>query len=161
MKARKKSLKRCSSEADPGRLTFEAKILPRLLQNWLRVVAQCLAINGLKKSAEAIRCFAQLNEKKFFIELGKALSVKTDETTLCDPVTRAVVDIISKNPSISAKDALRELGRPDWTEETFRERRYRLKRAIREAPAENETFRQQVAEWVKQKFAEGKQQKKT
>ena len=161
MKARKKLLKRSSSEADPGRLIFEAKVLRRLRQNWLRVTAQCLAIDGLKKSAEAIRCFAQLNEKKFFIELGKALSVKTDETTLCDAVTRAVVDILSENPSISTKDALRKLRRPDWTEETFRERKYRLKRATREASAENEALRQQVAEWVKQKFAEEKQQNKT
>src|SRR5262249_15767230 len=128
MKARKKPLKHSSSghEAAAGVSYVEANVLRLLPKHWLPVLPQVAPIDGLRNFAGIIQSLAQLNDKRFFIELGKALSVKTDETALCDPITRAVMDILSKNPRISAKDALRRLGRPDWREETFRERKYRL-----------------------------------
>jgi hypothetical protein len=93
-----------------------------------------LASQNLKASAELIHFAAQQDAKKFFIALGKCLSGEV-KATLDDKVDADVAHILSEQPSISAKEALRELKRRGHhlSEENFRERKHRLLRAAYKA----------------------------
>ena len=81
----------------------------------------------LPGSADVIYLAAANNDKKFFIYLGKYLSGKR-EPEVISRMERDVVSILLKNPSISAKDAVREMQKRGWTmnEESWRMQRMRL-----------------------------------
>jgi hypothetical protein len=93
------------------------------------------AARDLNLSRKLILWEAETNNKRFFIYLGKCLSgeIKINADIL-DPTDLAVADIVCSNPSIKAKDAVRELkkrglriSKEDADEEAaFRMRRKRL-----------------------------------
>jgi hypothetical protein len=88
-----------------------------------------LAAQNLKDSAELVQLAAQHDAKEFFITLGRCLSGEI-KSTLYDKMDADVADILSENPSITAKEAVRELrkrGR-QISEENFRVRKQRLLR---------------------------------
>jgi hypothetical protein len=67
--------------------------------------------------------------KRFFIELGKCLSGEIKSKA--DEIDTDIAHIIAANSSITAADAVRELETRGWhiTQEAFRMRKQRLKRA--------------------------------
>ena len=88
-----------------------------------------LAAQNLKDRAELIQLAAQHDAKEFFIILGRCLSGEIKSTSH-DTMDADVADILSENPSITAKEAVRELrkrGR-EISEENFRVRKQRLLR---------------------------------
>jgi|SRR5262249_16317406 len=91
-----------------------------------------LAAQNLKASAKLIHLAAQQDAKKFFIALGKCLSSEI-KSTLHDKMDVDLADVLSTNPSISGKEAVRELKKRGHSyrlsEENFRERKHRLLRA--------------------------------
>jgi hypothetical protein len=88
-----------------------------------------LAAQNLKDSADLIQLAAQQDAKEFFVTLGRCLSGEI-KSTLHDTMDIDVADILSENPSITAKEAVLELrkrGR-EISEENFRVRKQRLLR---------------------------------
>jgi hypothetical protein len=115
-------------EAHPSPF-FWAKIArPHLQQQDWRYLAKLTAHN-LKDWKDIIRFAAENNEKKFFVDLGKCLSGEIN-CTLRDQMEIDIADILHCNPSISAKDAVREMEERRWTvsEEALRMRKQRMKR---------------------------------
>ena len=93
---------------------------------WAKFAAQ-----NLKRSAELIHLAAHQDAKKFFIALGKCLSGEI-KSTLHDKMDLDIGEILSENPSISGKEAVRELKKRghsrDLSLENFRVRKQRLLR---------------------------------
>lgn len=102
--------------------------------DWRRVAK--LAADDLRAYQEEIHFAAAIGQKQFFIDLGKSLSGEVKSGY--DRLDADIAAILSRNPSIKAKDAVRELVRlnhPCISEENFRMRKKRLKAlagAIRE-----------------------------
>jgi len=109
-----------------------AKIAPGVVQGDPLPQAK-LAAQDTKTHADRIRSEAERGNKRFFIELGKCLSGEI-KPELCDKIDTQILRILCVDPSIPAKDALRKLRQKGWhmTEENFRMRKQRLKRAILE-----------------------------
>jgi hypothetical protein len=89
-----------------------------------------LAAQNLKDSAELIQLAAQQDAKEFFITLGRCLSGEI-KAMLRDKMDADIADILSENPLITAKEAVRELKRRgrEITEDNFRVRKQRLLRS--------------------------------
>src|SRR5262249_50617711 len=71
---------------------------------------------------------AERNDKQFFIWLGKCLSGEIT-AKIFDNTDLAIADLIYRNPSIKAKEAVCELkqrGLPQISEDNFRMRKKRL-----------------------------------
>jgi hypothetical protein len=123
------------SEVHDEGILFLAKRSRYLEDAWGYAWAK-LAAQNLKASAELIHLAAQQDAKKFFIALGKYLSSEL-KSTLHDKMDLDLADILSENPSISGKEAVRELKKRGHSyhlsEENFRERKYRLLRAAYKA----------------------------
>jgi hypothetical protein len=98
------------------------------LQHGLPYAAK-LAAQNLKDSAELIHLAAQQDIREFFILLGKCLS-REIKSMLRDKMNVEIADMLSENPSISAKEGMRELKKRGWqiSEENFRVRKQRLLR---------------------------------
>ena len=90
-----------------------------------------LAAQNLKVGADPISMEAKRDNRRFFIELGKCLSGEI-KPELFDDMDWDLVRILCINPSTTAKDAVRKLEKKGWhiTEEAFRVRKQRLRRAI-------------------------------
>jgi hypothetical protein len=124
------------------RITANAKIrnvLRRKSQReeGIRFLAKC-ASRDLKASRALISYAARKEDKLFFITLGKCLSGETKEDF--DQLNLYVAWIICRNPSISAKDAVRELkehGGWTLTEDHFRviKKRMGLSASVHKPPA--------------------------
>jgi len=94
--------------------------------NWRQIAK--LAAFDLKAYKAEIFLPAATREKRFFIDLGKCLSGEIKSGF--DKLDVAIASILLQNPSIKAKDAVRELKRrrhPAISEENFRMRKQRLK----------------------------------
>src|SRR5262249_33552711 len=113
-----------------GGILFLAKRSRYLDDPWGYAWAK-LAAQNLKASAELIHLAAQQDAKKFFIALGKCLSGEI-KSTLHDKMDLDIAEILSENPSISGKEAVRELKKRghsrDLSLENFRVRKQRLLR---------------------------------
>ncbi len=107
-----------------------AKIAPGILQGDSLPEAK-LAAQNLKVGADPISMEAKRDNRRFFIELGKCLSGEI-KPELFDDMDWDLVRILCINPSTTAKDAVRKLEKKGWhiTEEAFRVRKQRLRRAI-------------------------------
>jgi hypothetical protein len=105
--------------------------------DWRRIAK--LAAHDLKAYEKEIRLAAATGQRQFFMDLGRCLS--RDMKSGFDKLDADIAAILSHNPSVKAKDAVRELARlnhPHISEENFRVRKKRLKalaRAIDEAGA--------------------------
>jgi hypothetical protein len=124
-------------------LLFWAKFYKQL-QLDSRVAAKNCARN-LKASWIPIAREAQKGNRQFFIDLGKCLSGEID-STLYEKSDYDLADIVGRNPSISAREGVREMikrGHREVTEETFRMRKHRLMRNAREA---REIWEKKIAE---------------
>jgi hypothetical protein len=88
-----------------------------------------LAAQNLKVSKDLIRQAAEDDNRRFFIDLGKCLSGEIKSKA--DEIDTDIAQIICAKPSIPAKDAVCELKKMGWhiTEDAFRVRKQRLKRA--------------------------------
>jgi hypothetical protein len=88
-----------------------------------------LAADNLEDSAELIHLAAQQGASEFFIILGKCLSSEI-KSTLRDKMNLEIAEMLSQNPSISAKEGVRKLKKRGWniSEENFRVRKQRLLR---------------------------------
>jgi len=109
-----------------------------------RVAAKNCARN-LKGAWRPIAREAQKGNRQFFIDLGKCLSGEID-STLYEKSDYDLADIVGRNPSISASEAVREMmkrGHPKMTEETLRMRKYRL---MRDARAARKVWEKKIAE---------------
>ena len=90
------------------------------------------ASHDLKGSKGILLGAAERNDKRFFIDLGKCLSGEMNPG-MHDKMDECVVLILAYNPSIRARKAVRLLekfGCPSITEDNFRVRKQRLKRAV-------------------------------
>jgi hypothetical protein len=105
---------------------LKSKIYPLIEQDMTFFDAK-LAAQDLKFWHKNILAVAKVNNKRFFIYLGKFLS-KEINAEIFDPIDLALARVIDRNPSIKAKDAVRELEKQGWkmTEEAFRMRKKRL-----------------------------------
>jgi hypothetical protein len=105
---------------------LKSKIYPLIDQDMTFVDAK-LAAQDLKLWHKNILAAANENNKRFFIYLGKFLSGEIN-AELFDPVDLDIAHLVDGNPSIKAKDAVRELEKLGWkmTEEAFRMRKKRL-----------------------------------
>jgi hypothetical protein len=98
------------------------------LRDSSRFAARVVA-HDMKGFAKTITDAAQRGNKRFFIELGKCLSGEIT-TEYYDRLDFAIAKIVCANPSIKAKDAVRELEKlrhPRISEENFRMRKKRLR----------------------------------
>jgi len=92
------------------------------------------ASQDLKDSKGAILGAVKRNDKRFFIDLGKCLSGEMN-SGMHDKMDECVALILAYNPSIRARNAvhvLEKFGCPRITEDNFRVRKQRLKRAVGE-----------------------------
>jgi hypothetical protein len=92
-----------------------------------------LVSKNLKGGKEVLWQAADDNNSKFFIALGKCLSGEIDSTSF-DSMDHYLAGLLSRYPSITAKDVVDELvrtGFPRITEENLRVRKQRLKRKLR------------------------------
>lgn len=124
-------------------LLFWAKFYKQL-QVDSRIVAKNCARN-LKATWVGIAREAQKGNRQFFIDLGKCLSGEID-STLYEKSDYDLADIVGRNPSISAREAVREMikrGHREVTEDTFRMRKHRLMRDAHEA---REVWEKKIAE---------------
>jgi hypothetical protein len=105
---------------------LKSKFYPLIEQDMTFAGAK-LAAQDLKLWHKNIQVAANENNKQFFIYLGKFLS-KEISAEIFDPIDLALAHLIDRNPSIKAKDAVRELEKHGWkmTEEAFRMRKKRL-----------------------------------
>jgi hypothetical protein len=72
------------------------------------------------------------NDKRFFIDFGKCLSGEIKDPTVFDKRDRDIAEIVVFHPQMSARDAVRELGKRGHrgiTEDNFRMRKMRLLKA--------------------------------
>jgi hypothetical protein len=92
----------------------------------IRFLAKC-ASRDLEASARLISWAAKKGDKLFFVTLGKCLSGENKEDN--DRLSFFIAWVVNENPSITAKDAVRELKRRGgWTlsEDHFRVIKKRL-----------------------------------
>jgi hypothetical protein len=90
------------------------------------------ASHDLKANKGILLKAAERNDKRFFIDLGKCLSGEMNPG-MHDKMDECVALILAYNPSILARKgvrALEKLGCPSITEDNFRVRKQRLKRAV-------------------------------
>jgi hypothetical protein len=109
-----------SQQRDDLKDAFQRKEAEAL--DWRRIAK--LAGDDLKAYEEEIRLAAATGQRQFFIDLGKCLS--RDMKSGYDKLDADIAAILSQNPSIKAKVAVRELVRfnhPFISEENFRMRR--------------------------------------
>ncbi len=87
-----------------------------------------LASKNLKAAKNVIQHAAELNDKRFFIDLGKCLSGEIDSTVV-DPLDGTMAGLLTRYPSITAKDAVDYLTKLGYklTEDGFRMRKKRLR----------------------------------
>jgi hypothetical protein len=122
--------------------------------DWHRIAR--LAAEDLKAYGEEIRLAAETDQRQFFIDLGKCLS--RDMKSGYDKLDADIAAILSDNPSIKAKDAIRELVRlnhPLISEENFRMRKKRLKALARAVHERGESHEEQIDELIKEQARSG------
>jgi len=116
--------------SDFALLLMWSKLAPGILRGDPLGAAK-LAANDLRHAADRIYEEARHGNERFFIELGKCLSgeIKRD---LVDAIDKQMLRILSINPSMSAKEAVRRLALKGYqiTEENFRVRKQRLKAGV-------------------------------
>ena len=124
-----------------------SKLAPGMLRNDPLGVAK-LAAKNLKVTADYIYKEALRGNQRFFIELGKCLSGEIKGESFNDKDYQ-IIRILSVNPSISAKWAVRKLRTKGvhMTEEHFRVAKARLKGAIEAARAEYDQAVNEAAWW--------------
>ena len=117
-------------------LLFWSKVAPQVeedspyLAKW--------ASQDLKARKKTVLNAAERNDKRFFIDLGKCLSGEMDPGMYperYDKMDECVALILALNPSIPARKGvsfLEQLGCPRITEDNFRMRKQRMKRALEE-----------------------------
>jgi hypothetical protein len=118
--------------------------------DWRRIAK--LAAHDLKAYEEEIRLAAATGRRQFFSDLGKCLS--RDMKSGYDKLDADIAAILSHNPSIKAKDAVRELVRlnhPHISEENFRMRKRRLKAFARAVHERGEAHEAQINKLIKAK----------
>jgi hypothetical protein len=100
-------------------------------RNACRFLAKLVA-NDLNGMSSVVAQAAERRDKQFFIELGKCLSRQTN-IEYYDQLDFAIATLVCANPSIKAKDAVRELQKRGWpisrkdAESVFRMRKKRLR----------------------------------
>jgi hypothetical protein len=94
---------------------------------------------------------AETNNKKFFVDLGKMLSGDLDSTSI-DPMEFDIARVLTRYPSISEKDALRELEKlnPKYKQLKLGTFRVRKGRILRRASVAYEAYRQFFRKAAKQ-----------
>jgi hypothetical protein len=100
---------------------------PEAENDW-RFLAKVVSKN-LKAGKAYLLQAAENNDREFFIDLGKCLSGEID-CTLFDSMDLYIAGLVTRYPSIAAKDAVDQLTRvgfPRITEDNFRVRKHRLK----------------------------------
>ena len=105
-----------------AKATQDSSVLPRLCST------------DLKKWSHGICAMAKRNDKRFFIDLGKCLSGDLKPFHI-DKLDCDIFGLLYRNPSISNKEAVRELvnrSHPCLTNENFRMRKKRLLDALPE-----------------------------
>jgi hypothetical protein len=146
------SIKPKSEERDDLEDAFQRKEAERL--DWRRIAR--LAAHDLKAYEEEIRLAAATGQRQFFVDLGKCLS--RDMKSGFDKLDADIAAILSQNPSIKAKDAVRELARrnhPRISEENFRMRKKRLKAFARAIHERGKAHEAQINELIKAKALSG------
>jgi hypothetical protein len=146
------SIKPKSEERDDLQDAFQRKEAERL--DWRRIAK--LAAHDLKAYEAEIRLAAATGQRQFFIDLAKCLS--REMKSGFDKLDADIAAILSHNPSIKAKDAIRELLRlnhPRISEENFRVRKKRLKAFARAVHERGEAHEAQVDELIKAKARSG------
>jgi len=116
--------------------------------DWRKIAK--LAANDLEAYSNVIILAAQTGQKRFFIDLGKCLS--GDIKSGYDKLDYAIAVILSHNPSIKAKAAVRELkerGHPEISEENFRVRKQRLKALVRAVVERDKAHEPQIYEIIR------------
>jgi hypothetical protein len=104
---------------------------PEAENDW-RFLAKLVSKN-LKAGKDYLLQAAERNEAKFFIHLGKCLSGEVD-STLFDSMDLYIAGLLTRYPSITARDVvdqLRRAGYPRISEDNFRVRKQRLKGKLR------------------------------
>jgi hypothetical protein len=142
------SIKPKSEERNDLQDAFQRKEAEAL--DWRRTAK--LAAHDLKAYEEEIRLAAATGQRQFFIDLGKCLS--REMKSGYDKLDADIAAILSHNPSIKAKDAVRELVRlnhPRISEENFRMRKKRLKAFARAVHERREVQEAQINELIKAK----------
>jgi hypothetical protein len=121
---------------DFARLVMWSKLAPGMLRSDPLGAAK-LAAQNLKVTADYIYEEARCGNQRFFIELGKCLSGEIKGESFKDKDYQ-IIRILSINPSMSAKQAVRKLRARgvSMTEEHFRVSKARLKSAIEAAREE-------------------------
>jgi len=146
------SIKPKSEQRDDLQDAFQRMEAERL--DWHRIAK--LAAHDLKAYQKEIRLAAATGQRQFFINLGKCLS--RDMKSGYDKLDADIAAILSHNPSIKAKDAVRELVRlnhPRISEENFRMRKKRLKALARAVQECGEAHEAQINELVKAQARSG------
>ena len=141
------SIKPKSEQRGDVQDAFERKEAERL--DWLKIAK--LAANDLKAYEGEIRLAAATAQRQFFIDLGKCLS--RDMKSGYDKLDAEIATILSDDPSIKAKDAVRELQRRNHSrisEENFRVRKQRLKALARAIQAAGDAHEAQIDELIKE-----------
>jgi hypothetical protein len=125
------AINKAEHNAKQGLKTYVPLWFPAELTGSSRFRAK-VASNNLKASKAEILVAIEDNDTNFFIDLGKYLSGELD-VTLFDQREAYVAGMLTRYPSITAKDAVAQLTRdgfPPISEENFRVLKKRLRKKV-------------------------------